>query len=471
MKPFVWKVLPLLACWVAVVGCAPHRWGRRAAPTRKIDAAREPAAAGPAATTRPVATTAPAATAGLPKLTAQSPLSDYLRYAALNNPPGVEAAFERWKAAVERVPQVKALPDPRFSYTYFIEEIETRVGAQRQSFTLSQMFPWFGKLELRGDAAAQAAKAQFQKYQNVKLRLFYRVKDAYYECYYVGRAIAITDGNLKLMKRLEGVARVRYKAAAAGHPDVIRAQVELGKLADRLRSLRDLRGPLVARLNEALNRPVDAELALPIKCTEEQVSFTDKQLLTWMAGANPELKSLDFEIEKQKRFIELAKKNYFPDLTIGAKFIDTNASTAGRHPADDGKDAWAVTASVNVPIWWEKYAAGVREAKARYRAAQRAKADRANTLDVEVKITAYHLRDAGRKIDLYRDTLIPKASQSLKATEAAYRAGNASFIDLVDTERIILEFELSYERALTDQGQRLGRLEMLIGRDLPREKP
>ena len=86
-------------------------------------------------------------------------------------------------------------------------------------------------------------------------------------------------------------------------------------------------------------------------------------------------------------------------------------------------------------------------------------------------MTAYQFRDAGRKIDLYRDTLLPKASQSLKATEAAYRAGKGSFIDLVDAERIILEFELSYERALTDHGQRLGRLEMLIGRDLPRGKP
>ncbi len=466
------KVLTLLICCVVLGGCAPHRWGRGAGPRREIGAARVPAAAGPAATTGPAAAAGAAAAARvLPKLTAQSPLSDYLRYAALNHPPGVEAAFERWRAAVERVPQVKALPDPRFSYTYFIEEIETRVGAQRQSFTLSQMFPWFGKLELRGDAAAQAAKSQYQKYQNVKLRLFYRVKDAYYECYYVGRAIAITDSNLRLMKRLEGVARVRYKVAAAGHPDVIRAQVELGKLADRLRSLQDLRGPLVARLNEALNRPVGAALALPAKCTEEQVSFTDKQLLQWLAVANPELKSLAFEIEKQKRFIALAKKDYFPDLTVGAKFIDTNASTAGRHPADDGKDAWAITASVNVPIWWEKYAAGVREAKARHRAAQRAKADRANTLDAEVKMTAYHFRDARRKIDLYRDTLLPKATQSLKATEAAYRTAKGSFIDLVDTERIILEFELSYERALTDHGQRLGRLEMLIGRDLPRGKP
>ncbi len=73
----------------------------------------------------------------LPHLTANSPLSDYRRYAALNNPE-LEAAFNQWKAALEKIPQAKSLPDPRFSYRYFIRQIETRVGPQRQAFEISQ---------------------------------------------------------------------------------------------------------------------------------------------------------------------------------------------------------------------------------------------------------------------------------------------------------------------------------------------
>jgi outer membrane protein TolC len=80
----------------------------------------------------------------------------------------------------------------------------------------------------------------------------------------------------------------------------------------------------------------------------------------------------------------------------------------------------------------------------------------------------YRFRDAERKVDLYRDTLVPKAEQSLKATETAFRAGKATFTDLVDAERVLLEFELSHERALASHAQRLAELEMLIGRDLPR---
>ena len=119
-------------------------------------------------------------TASLPKLDEQSKLSDYLIYAAFNNP-GLEAAFNRWKAAIERVPQVKSLPDPRFNYRYFVEQVETRVGAQEQAFGIAQMFPWFGKLELRGQAATDAAYAARQRYETAKLKLFFQVKDAYYE--------------------------------------------------------------------------------------------------------------------------------------------------------------------------------------------------------------------------------------------------------------------------------------------------
>ena len=67
-----------------------------------------------------------------------STLPNYLVYAALNSP-GLEAAFNRWKAALERIPQARALSDPRFSYRYFIKEVETRVGPQRQAFELAAL--------------------------------------------------------------------------------------------------------------------------------------------------------------------------------------------------------------------------------------------------------------------------------------------------------------------------------------------
>jgi cobalt-zinc-cadmium efflux system outer membrane protein len=402
----------------------------------------------------------------LPELTESAGLSDCLEYAALHNP-GLEAAFNRWKAALERVPQVSSLPDPRFSYRYFIQEVETRVGAQRQAFELSQAFPWFGKLDLRGDVALQAANTQRQLYEAAKLKLFFEVKDAYYEYYYLAKAIAVTRENVNLVKHMEGVTRTRFKTAAGTHPDVIRAQVELGKLEDRLRSLLDLRKPLGARLNAALNRPVEAELPWPGEFEIESISLTDQQLLTWMTQDNPELKALDFEINRQKQSIELARKDYYPDISLGVNYIDTAAAIGNMNPHDSGKDPVAAMVSVNLPLWRDKYSAAVREAKHLYYSALHNKTDKTNTLGVQLKLALYHFRDAERKIDLYGNALLPKAGQSLKVTEADFQAGRGSFTDLIDAQRVLLEFQLAYERARADHEQSLAQLEMLIGKKIP----
>ena len=95
----------------------------------------------------------------LPALDQAASLADCLVYAALNNP-GLEAAFYRWRAAVERIPQARSLPDPQFTYRYYIREVETRVGPQRQAFGLAQTVPWPGKLEHRAGEAAQAARGR-----------------------------------------------------------------------------------------------------------------------------------------------------------------------------------------------------------------------------------------------------------------------------------------------------------------------
>jgi len=436
-------------------------------------------------------------------ISATSDLPDLLAYAALHNP-GLEAAFNRWKAALERVPQVRALPDPRFTYRYFIREVETRVGPQQQALGASQVFPWLGKLPLRGDIAVEAAQAARQDYEAEKRGLFYAVKNAYYEYYYLARAIAVVQENRDLVGYLEGVARSKYKTATASQAEVIRAQVELGKLEDRWQSLSDLRKPVAARLNAALNRAPDAELPEPTVIVEESIAATDEQLRAWLLDHSPALAALTHEIAGRKYGVALAKRDALPDITVGLDYtavgsparsaapgfsnpaalrsasrlaggmgdaIDWYAIgksfTQGTRPDDAGKDIWMVSLSMNLPIGREKYAAVEREAAARYQAAIHTRAQRANELGADLQRVLYEFRDAKRKIDLYRDTLVPKARQNVSAADTAYRTGAATFLDLVDAERALLEFGLAYEKALATHAQRLAELEMLVGRNIP----
>ena len=413
----------------------------------------------------------------LPQLTEDSTLSDYLEYAALNNP-GLEAAFNRWKAAFQRVPQARALDDPTFKYAYFIKEVETRAGPQRHKFELSQMFPWFGKLDAKGTIALEAANKAKEQYEAEKLKLFFEVKDAYYEYYYLSRAIATTEEHKRLIIYLENVARTNYSAGITPYGDLIKAQVELGKIEDRLLTLRDLQNPIVAKLNETLNRPFSHALPYPTVIPEEEPIFSDDQMIAWLRESNPELKSIDFTIAQEKAAIDLAKKDYFPNLTLGVEYIETDdALTPPANPEtgevprvkDDGKDPVIAKFAINLPIWYNKYRAGEKEARLRHLAALKDRSDRENTLIADLKMELYNFRDAKRKIDLYRDTLVPKAKQSFSVIQKSFTAGKTDFLDVVDAERTLLEFQLSYERALASRAQRLAKLEMLIGQEIPGE--
>ena len=400
------------------------------------------------------------------QLPAEPSLRNYLAYTAAHNPQ-LQAAFSRYKAALEAVVPARTLPDPRFTYRYFIQQVETRVGPQEQSFGLAQTFPWFGKLQARSDIALKNAMAKGQAFETARLKLFYQVQQAYYEYYYLARAIAVTEENIQLVRYIEQVARTKYKVAAAGHQDVIRAQVEQGKLEDRLRTLQDLRNPIMAKLNAAMNRP-GAELPWPTEIPQaEQIDAPDEQILIWLRQVNPQLKALDHRIAAEKRAVDLAGKDYFPDITLGLDYIDTGSAIMAT--PDSSKDPVVAMLSVNVPIWHDKYRAGQRQARARYLAALKERLGTENTLLAEVHLALYEFRDAQRKINLYRDSLIPKAEQSLKVTQSAFMAEEASFLDLIDAQRMLLEFQLSYERALANHAQRLAQLEMLIGRELPRK--
>lgn len=391
-------------------------------------------------------------------------ISDYLQYAALNNA-ALKMSFERWKAAIEQVPQAKSLPDPKFTYGYFIREVETRAGPQRQKFGIMQVFPWFGKIEARTDAAAAAAKVAMSRYEAEKLKLFWQVKDAFYEYLYLASAVEIARQNLELLKYFEEVARTRYMAAAGSHPDVIRAQVELAKLEDVLKSLEELREPTVARLNAVLNRRSLKLLPWPKKEEFKQVQVERQEVIALLRQLNPELAAIDFEVIAAKSRVELAKKKFWPDIGVGVDWVQTDGAL-GTGVRDSGKDPVVLMFSMNLPIWRGSYKAAERQARSDVRKTKHKRNEVENTIVARAEQVLYDFEDSHRKIKLYGDSLVPKAEELLQASETAYQSGTIDFLSLIDAQRTLLKFQLQYERAVTDNEQKLAELEMLVGTEL-----
>lgn len=395
-------------------------------------------------------------------LSAQSRLADYLDAAAWNNP-GLKAAFLDWQAALERIPQAKALPDPKLAYGYFIERVETRTGAQRQKVGLSQALPRFGELRLRGQRAQAQAQAARQRCEAAKRRLFFEVKDAYYELFYLRRAREIARETIELLRRLESVAQAGFRTGR-DMADVVAAQMELGKLEERASGLMDSEEAVAAKLSAVLNHPAKDRLPRPKHFDLSGASISDREALEAFAVKNPTLGEWDAQLIAAEKEAALARKAFWPELSLGVDYVETGRS---RFPgvAGTGRDPVAVMGSASLPLWRGKYRAGVREAKARSESVRLKREEAKNRLLAELRLVLYKLREAERKIALFGDTLLPLAQNSLEVAEQAYRAGRSDFMQLIEAQRMLLEVRLSYQRAVADREQRLAKVEMLAGGD------
>ncbi|MDZ8119022.1 TolC family protein [Pontiella agarivorans] len=383
--------------------------------------------------------------------------------AGAENNPQLQAAFYRWKGYEENIAVQKALPDPAFTYGYYFESVETRVGPQNHQFRLAQTFPGFGKRAAKKAAATALAAAYGENYKQEKLNLDFAITQAYAELYYLKRSIDITQDRIRLIRDLEKVARTRYKSGSPMAP-ILQAQVELGRLEDRLSSLNDLRQPQVARLNAALNRPADAPLPWPAEIPYVRIAPDEEALLENLNHTSPSLAALARNVERGVHQVALARRERLPDFTLGVQYIQTD--DAGTPVSDNGKDPIMGTIGINIPLWAGKNSARVAAANYQRTAAELTLQNRERTLEADIKRTLYNLRDADRKINLYAESLIPKAEQSLEVNRTAYEAGQMEFINLMDAERILLEFQLAYERALADHLKHRADLSRLTGLDL-----
>jgi len=388
-------------------------------------------------------------------------LKDYLAYAEQNNA-GLKSNQQEWIAAMEDVPQAKALPDPQIQYGYYTRQSDMQMN---QMVSLMQMFPWFGKIDARTEAALKNAQAAHQKYQAARLALFREVKDGFYEYAYLASATEIAKENLELLRHFEEVARIKYTAAQAAQPDVIRAQVELANMEYVLRGLEQLRKPTVSKLRKALTLPEDTNLPWPKQEQFEVLPLEYERLVNVLRQKNPELAGLDFEQMAAKSRLELAKKNFYPDIGVGVEWTQFE-----RSGGMSGRDSVALMFQMNLPLWRDSYAAGERQARAMAASIEQEKIDTENTLLAKAAQSYYDYNDSIRRIRLYDDTLIPKGKELLQASETAYKAGTIDFLSLIDSQRMLLDYYLSYQRALADNRQKLAELEMLVGVELVSER-
>jgi len=379
---------------------------------------------------------------------------------ALANSAELRAAYERWRAVTERVAQVSALPDPRLTYGEFLEEVQTRTGPQERRFGASQAFPWPGSLDAQADVAEHRAEAAWHQVEAVRLRVAEEVEVAYHDYAYFGRELEINAELLDLLRGLEPVVQGRVRTGG-GQADLVKLQVEVGRLEDGLASLEARRPSISARLARAMHlRSAARALPLPTAVEPDVESVDRDRSYRAALERNPRLRELLQSLAAEQQAEKVAEYQRRPSFDVGVDYIQTGDALDPTTPGS-GDDPVLLRFGVSLPVWSSSYAAAERESRHLARALREELDAEELRLRVGVEEHAFHVTDAARRIGLYRDSLLPRAEEALELTLTSYRTGEASVLDVIDSERALLEFEKSYWRACRDYGQGRARLRAL----------
>ena len=375
-------------------------------------------------------------------------LQSYLSLALANNPQ-LDAFEQRYEAALQRIPQASALPDPMLQVTSFVESIQTRTGPQENVFMLSQKLPWFGKLDSRKEVASSEAEALWYAYQNQQLSLVRGVSLAYYEYGFTQEAIRLTEENRNLLEKLEPIVEEKVKGGADLNA-LLRLKVEIGKVDDRLQTLQQKRVAQSAKLGELLALSDPSVLPWPKWDAPEPVALYGPLLARAIRANNPELQMLERKVASAEARREIARLESYPDITLDLNYIQIGSPEVNPGTPDAGRDAWGVTVAVNIPIWFDKYDAAKAEALATKRSFENEYENRYNALRAELSASLSTLEDANRRLKLYGEELLSLAEQAVENSRTSYESGRTGILEVIDSERSLLDLQLLYWRAAAD---------------------
>ena len=390
------------------------------------------------------------------------PLNQYLATAAQNNP-RLKSLFNQYLAALEEVPQAGALPDPQLSFAAFIQPIETRVGAQRASFSASQMFPWFGTLTAQERVMAERAKAQLQQFKDAKLDLFRQIKVTYNDLYYLQKATQITRENLKLLASFKELARVNFEGARTGFADVLRVEMEEEALRNQLQYLEEGRLPLLTQFEQLLNQDLAEPINFPDSLWQEELLLAKDSIFRTILANNPQLEELRYEARAYESQATVAKKMGLPSFTLGGSYTSIAERTDMEIP-NNGQDAILFPqVGVRLPLYRKKYRAMEKQALLQQEAVALSQESTQDQLRTELEQLYRNYRDAQRRVTLNR-RLADLAERTLGLLQTEFATGEADFEEIIRLQQQLLNYRLEVVQAQVEQNNFVYGIEYLMGK-------
>src|SRR6516162_5288852 len=375
----------------------------------------------------------------------------------------LKAALAKWEEMKARVPQARAWEDLRSGVDW---RAERSVDVPPNSFMdqtamLEQEVPISGKNRSRSRAAMAEARAAFEDLRRVELDVISRARSAYARLANGYAQLDVNRRNTELLNQFVQISRSRYEAGTATQADVLTAQTDAAKLLEAQAEIERQISQEQSALNVLMNRRAQAPLGHPTELVFAPQTLSLEKLQGIALTLRPELQRAQDRIDAERFRLELANRQWFPDPALNVKAQRYNSAAQAVSEVDVG---------ISVPVpWlnWKKYSAGVLEARNSVEDAEREfDAMRVETLGL-VRDQLKKVQTSANQYELYRDSILPLARQTIEASRAAYEASTGGFLELITARRTLQDAESYALNRLTEYETAVAELDAITGQTNP----
>ena len=388
---------------------------------------------------------------------------------AINVSPKIKMLKAKLGAASSRIEQGTNLPDPML--TFGLMNMPTNSFSFTQEpmtgklIGLSQAIPYPGGLSAAADVKSVDTLIVREEIQNVKNEIKKDISNLYYELQFVREEQKLNNERKQLLHQILEVVKIKYEVGTASMQNIIKVEVELTRVTDKIEVLNGKENSLLAEINSILlskeNQSVDSQNSS--NCELNPIDF--EPLLNSAMNNQPNLNAIKFSEQKANLMEEQAEYEFYPNFNLGVQYSqrDNNKLTGM-----DYKDFLSVVAGISLPInYGGKKTAKVNEAKYLQSLYQEAYQSSIQELSGSISVIQTKISELLARNKLNSNRLLPLAEQSLNVSLADFQVGKIDFVNVLNAEKEILNVKTDLIKIETDYKKNIVMLEYLVGSDLP----
>ena len=355
---------------------------------------------------------------------------------AIINDDWLAANENRENALREEAIYIGQLPDPKMMVSLMNLPVNS-LNFDQEPMTqfrvgINQSFPRGNTLDLSQKQKLQQSDVNPYLRNERVASVTLRVTQLWLDSYLFQESINLINNDRNLFEQLVETTDSRYRNAAgpARQQDLVRAQVELTRLDDRLTALQQK----LENSRQQLAQWIPYQLVM-IRITPElpdlsspNVVITDLDDASNVFKRHPQVKAIDKQIDVSQTSVELAKQSYKPSFSLGASY-----GYRDNGPFDMKRDDFiSFEVSFDLPFFTEKRQKPKVEA-ANFRASA-VKTERIllfKSLFASYQQAISQLSVLEERRTLFNETLLAQIEDLTEATLSAYTADEGDFEEVM----------------------------------------